>query len=44
MIAMKIIRAGGLCSDFDELEPAMSKLKNMDFLFNVRHFDREITV
>ncbi|WP_268810839.1 hypothetical protein [Caballeronia sordidicola] len=44
MIAMKIMRASGLYSDFDELEPAMSKLKIMDFLFNARHFNREITV
>jgi hypothetical protein len=29
---------------FDEHEPAMSKLKDIEWLFNGRHFDREIIV
>ena len=30
--------------DFDEHEPAMSKLKDIEWMFNGRHFDREIIV
>jgi hypothetical protein len=37
-------RGGRLCLDFDEHEPAMSKLKDIEWLFNGRHFDREIIV
>jgi transposase-like protein len=41
---VQIGRVGRLRLGFDEHEPAMSKLKDMEWLFNGRHFDREIIV
>jgi transposase-like protein len=43
-VVVQIVPAGGLRSDFEEYEPAMSKLKDIEWLFNGRHFDREIIV
>ena len=37
-------RLGRLRLGFDESEPAMSKLKDVEWLFSGRHFDREIIV
>jgi len=43
-VVVQIVPAGGLRLYFDEYEPAVSKLKNIEWLFNSRHFDREIIV
>jgi transposase-like protein len=45
-IALVVVQIGRvrLRLGFDEHEPAMSKLKDMEWLFNGRHFDREIIV
>ncbi len=37
-------KPAGYARVFDEREPAMSKLKDIDGLFNGRHFDREVFV
>jgi hypothetical protein len=42
-----LVQNGGavrLRSDFDKREHAMSKLRDIDWLFNGRHFDREVIV
>jgi hypothetical protein len=43
-VVVQIRPAGRLRSGFDEREPAMSKLKDIDWLFNGRHFEREVIV
>ncbi|AJG19514.1 hypothetical protein RR42_m2122 [Cupriavidus basilensis] len=34
----------GYARTFDEREPTMSTLRDIDWLFNGRHFDREVIV
>ena len=43
-VVVQIGRSGRLRLNFEEHEPAMSKLKDIEWLFNGCHFDREYIV
>ena len=43
-VVLQIRRSGRLRLSFERHEPAISKLKDVEWSFNGRHFDREIVV